>query len=251
MRHIQNAALFGLIGGIALMWMGMAGGGIFMQFAGMALGLLVGVPAAYFTFVMQDFRIERRGLRFKVVQPPSKTEAQDETIEEVPVVVRPKPTPAPQADSDSEPIEIPVRVVPPDPEPDLIPVQIFEEAAEAEAVPIKVLDPEPEPEPLPGISDAERQRLIDDITATTDLDLLATYATHEEPLVRLYAVQKLGDLRKRDASEALLAALEDDQDVVKRAAKLALHKLGMEVPKPTVEVEEKSEPSVRSSRLAE
>jgi HEAT repeat protein len=144
------------------------------------------------------------------------------------------PTPAvaniPPEPTTDEAIAIPVRVIPPEtPE------------NQAEAILAEVLpDSEPEPQEI-GLSDNERRSIIEQIEVATndDLDLLLELAIHTDTLVRLYAVQKLGILGDPSVEAALTEAyMEDVEMIVRRAARLSLNKLGLEIPVVPTPVEE-------------
>ncbi len=181
-----------------------------------ALGLLVGVPAAYLALGAARFPLDWRRARATVSawgsesDPRPRQEAAPASPEEIQVkVIRPVAQPATSGH-------------PPAPGPVRIPV-VMHEAVEAPS------EPEAEPEP-PGLSHAERQALVGEIETSDDVDVVAGYADHEDPLVRLYAVQRLGNLGDASAAEPLHAALDDDQDVVQRAARFALDKLNQPAP---------------------
>lgn len=248
MRHIQSAALFGLIGGSALMFIGMTQSTMTLTFVGMALGLLVGVPAAYINFVMQGYTLHADQLRLVretaqhqarrlAGQPEHETPrltatadagrptlhnqtpaAPEVEVPEVEVIAvrqldtsteqpQPRPT-ASRPTTPPQPIRIPVEVVP-------------EDAATTPAT-----TPAPEPAKPSGpapLSSAERQEIIDNITAEPDAAVLLPYTDHHDTLVRLYAVQRLGNLRDELALARLENALEDPEAIVRRAARLALN----------------------------
>ena len=264
MRVIQNAALFGLITGTGLLFYGMVEGWLAISLLGAGLGLVIGVPAAFLNFALQGMGVFKnngvvRKIREAVRERDEQSEATpssrqdtakrvtpfytpDEKVTDVPVVVGSKavepevirptrimdaPPPAPIANIRPEPatdeaIAIPVRVIPPEtPE------------NQAEAILAEVLpDSEPEPQEI-GLSDNERRNIIEQIEAATndDLDLLLELAIHTDTLVRLYAVQKLGILGDPSVETALTEAyMEDAEMIVRRAARLSLNRLGLEIP---------------------
>ena len=254
MRWIQNAAMFGLIVGSLLLAYGISANSSLFAFLGLGLGLLVGVPAAYTHFIMEGYALDLRTLRIVRVELPKSSPRQlpnlklmqfyvkhrvatattkaKETIfppmeKSVPPesdveVVHPKQV-APPFEGESR--EIPVRVIetpPPPPEPAVVhvPVSIEEE--------IQAHQPPPLPQKT-GMSSAERQALIDQLNEASATDDILPYASHEDTLVRLYAVQRLGNLGDGNVEPELRVALDDPEDIVQRAARLALHKLDLEV----------------------
>ena len=279
MRVIQNAALFGLIGGTGLLIMGMAQGWAALSIAGAGLGIMIGVPAAYLHFAMQGMDLfNRQGIFGKIQdtvrermeqQKASVVEAKRQTGQhitpfvtpeeqsiDVPIVVGSKPstpevirpervaeeppplikaeeevvTPVP-ATKEDEAISIPIRIIPPE-----TPETKAEELL-AEVLP----DPEPEAPPVIELPDTERKAIIEEIQAATadDVDHLLELAIHKDTLIRLYAVQKLGELGDPSVEPVLGSAYTDDDEViVRRAARLSLSKLGLNIPEPVVSVEE-------------
>jgi hypothetical protein len=237
MRHIQSAALFGLMGGSLLMFVGMTGGTMTLTFVGMALGMLLGVPAAYLNFMMQGYMLDMS--RFRLVkpgQPGTTIEHRPRTLPPArrPQLDAPRP-PAQQSVDTGEVVEIPVRQVEPTPppapsEPVKIPVQVSPADDTPPPAPPPPTEPPaaPEPPPVPALSNAERQAIIDAVSAEQDAVAVLPYADHTDTLVRLYAVQRLGTLADDVARSRLEAALDDPEAIVQRAARLALNQLPQE-----------------------
>ncbi len=213
MRLVQNLALFGLWGGTALLFWGMTSGNSAFMLAGAGLGILVGVPAAYTSLVLRGKALKLPSFNFKLGKQTDSAPVEEESK---PVLVQPKPQPAPQ-----KVVSIPVRVVEDEPLPDMEVAPLPQ--------PEGLIEPETEPEPE-GMTHAEREDLVKQVHASTDVDQLTGYVAHEDDLVRLYAVQRLGDLGDQRAGDVLIEALEDEAKVVSRAARIALHKVGVRIP---------------------
>lgn len=200
LRWIQNAALFGLVGGSALLLIGMNGGGLVLSLLGIILGLGIGMPAGVANFMLQGYRIDTRLLKAafgleKLPLSPPKTPTQPNITVEVEAA-----PPAPQLTTPN--------------------------VTSTAATPTPPIAPE-EPPAAPTLSFAERQALIDAIQTETDFAILMGYANHKDELVRLYAVQRLGTFDDPVVISALEAARSDPSEVVQRAASLALKRLGL------------------------
>ncbi len=79
--------------------------------------------------------------------------------------------------------------------------------------------------------EAERRALIDHLNATTaaELQWVVEQLGHAHPLVRVSAVQALRRIDGPDSLAPLNAALNDADEVVRRAAKIALREMGHQV----------------------
>lgn len=79
--------------------------------------------------------------------------------------------------------------------------------------------------------EAERRALIDQLNATTaaELQWVVEQLGHVHPLVRVSAVQALRRIDGPDSLAPLNAALNDTDEVVRRAAKIALREMGHQV----------------------
>lgn len=216
MRLVQNLALFGLWGGTALLFWGMTTNNTVVLIVGAGLGIMVGVPAAYLNFAMQGQSLKIPRLPFKLPQFAPKPVEDETPAEQTPELVTPQPRVVIEQE---EAVSIPVRVVAPEPAPEPAPLP----------EPEGVLEPEPEAE-LVGMTHAEREELVKGVNSSTDVDELILHAAHEDSLVRLYAVQRLGDLGDQRAGDTLFEALDDDEKVVRRAARIAIHKVGLRAP---------------------
>lgn len=252
MRTVQSAAMFGLIAGSALMFMGMTSANMTLTFVGMGLGMLVGVPAAYLNFILQGYTVDVEKLRLRAPQKALQQLRSSISAPKLPAPARPA-LPAPS----NAPVDvIPVRAASDTsatndaPAPQLIPVTPTPPHAprpprakptppQRVQVPIDVvLDDLPAQPPLdvdvppapdvPPLSNAERQAIIDSVAGETDAASVLPYTEHAETLVRLYAVQRLGELGDELGAERLKAALDDPEAIVQRAARLALNKLDLE-----------------------
>lgn len=269
MRVIQNAALFGLISGTGLLFFGMMQGSTAIGMVGAGLGLMIGVPAAYLHFALQGMdvfkgqgvfgkiladvreRFEQRETKPTTAQTITPFHTPNEQYREVPITIGSKlPEPEvirPEVVVDEVSAPPPPAKITPQPEPDeaiAIPVRVIPTETpetQAEAILAEVLpDPVTEPQPV-GLSDAERRAIIDDIEAATsdNIDELLELAVHKDTLVRLYAVQKLGDLGDPSVETTLDAAYTDDDEIIiRRAARLSLNKLGLEIPEIQTPAEE-------------
>lgn len=211
MRWIQNTALFGLLGGSAMMLFGMGQGNAALTLMGAAFGLLVGVPAAYLHFFTMDglsWSTIKARLMPRLLQIPLKRPSQSASppAKPTPKAVVEKATAESVGVVDDEaPIMIPVRVERPlTPPPPLEP-----------ATPLQ-----------PTLSPEARQVIVDEIKAIHTSTALLAYLGHEDALVRLYAVQRLAELADSGVEDLLRQALSDEQVVVQRAARLALERLG-------------------------
>lgn len=207
MRWIQNTAIFGLLGGSVIMLFGLGQGNAALTLVGAAFGLLVGLPAAYIHFFTVD------GLSWQSL----KAKFTPRLLPQINLPTWPKPeakatsTPppakstAPVVDDDELAIPIPVRV----------------------ERPLAPTPPSAPDTPLqPSLAPEARQVIVEDIKTMIGSDELDEYLHHSDALVRLYAVQRLGDMADEGVEERLRLALKDEQQVVQRAARLALERLG-------------------------
>lgn len=223
MRQVQNAALFGLWTGTAFLLFGITSGSMLISLVGVALGLLVGVPAAYMALGMKGNWLNKSALIRKVRMLDVAQQWQGAA--EAPAKASQKAEPR----SAAAPVEIiPKRVG----EPSVPPASARLRLDEPIAIPVRVeraMPPAVMAAPLeaPAVSQEDRQHAIDDIESAEDVADISTFASHRDALVRLYAIQRLGNLGDQRAAETLQTALEDDQDIVKRAARIALNKLNL------------------------
>lgn len=207
MRWIQNTAIFGLLGGSVIMLFGMGQGNAALTVVGAAFGLLVGLPAAYIHFFTVD------GLSWQTL----KTKFVPRVLPQIKLPNFPKPeskaTPTPPAPKSAAPI------VEDDELPIPIPVRVERPMA-------PMTPPAPDAPLQPSLSPEERQVIVDDIKTMIESNELAEYLQHSDALVRLYAVQRLGEMADEGVEARLRLALNDGQMVVQRAARLALERLG-------------------------
>lgn len=214
LRWIQNAALGGLIGGTILLTFGMAGGGIVVTLLGIILGTSIGIPAALYGYHMQGYRFEFSKLRGALQDTAKQLTA---TVAQQVITQKSEPQPARvPATTSSTKTSIPVAVEAPAPTPKIAP------RTQSHADITLPDPPTAAPPEAKRLSHSERQALIDLLKQEDTVPILMGYANHEDDLVRLYAVQRLGTVDDPIARDALQAALNDPADVVKRAARLAL-----------------------------
>lgn len=199
LRWIQNAALLGLIGGDVLLIYGMTGGGLIFALMGALVGALLGVPAALLSFSLQGYRLDWSLLAAMIEQAGQTFSAKTPTLD--------APTPP-------DPLALPRPT---------IPTTIPTDVASTDKVVIAVQADPPQP-PVQRLTHADRQLLIDEIQAETDVAIVMGWANHDDELVRVYAVQRLGMVGGDVAMAALRAALDDPSVLVGRAARLALNR---------------------------
>jgi hypothetical protein len=205
----RNLALFGLIGGTLLLGFGMLQSSITLALCGVGTGVLVGLPAAYLWFFIYG-----QSPKLGFWRRDEQAAASDDAAEKKPAVIE-EQAPAPSAEAKRTPpvkTELEKRHT----------ASLFEEMLEK--VPARPTTDTPPPAP-PALSEEERQAMLERLqnSSADELDSLITASQHADTLVRLTAVQALARLDTAPARQALRQALQDEQDVVRRAARLALN----------------------------
>lgn len=225
MRPVQKTALLGLWISIALLIFSISTGSLILAVLAIAFGFSIAVPAALLALGISSGLPSLNWSKLKrhiPVKLPS-VSVKNESSESLRLAA-----PSPQAERVLE--IIPKQVAEP------VPATLQPPSSQAIPIPVHVHHAPPAPEPIPepeplatplqlGLSQAERQHVIEAIEEKSAIDDIAEYASHEDALVRLYAIQRLGNLGDTQAASTLQAALDDDQDIIKRAARIALQKL--------------------------
>lgn len=94
------------------------------------------------------------------------------------------------------------------------------------ALPIEeIAPPQPSEWDLKKAADAEYERIREILAESNDFEAIADYLDHQDERVRLTAIQTLRHIGDERVNKRLEIALEDDADVVKRAARIALQEL--------------------------
>ncbi len=238
--------------GIVLLVVGLWLNTYTLAFIGMLLGGLFGLPAVYLLLdkdhwlrhqVQQSLGTARAEVEARVSAPPKRV------IENKKVVIPAPPVEIEDPDAISIPVNVDVQVepkpapkkieqvvtqpkaAPAQPTPIQVPVDVLAEDDEEVDVMTISSEPAPPPEP-PKPSEWELQKEADakykeakaeiEALAPTDYDELVDYMGHEDARVRLAAVQRLRHTDDERVLNNLQQALDDDDLVVQRAARIAL-----------------------------